>query len=865
MAFAPALYARHVKGGHIEYKYNGPGTASGTSNYTFTITVFFSCTTTGPKDNVYLGVFNASTNVSVYNQLIVVSSVKVITKTSTNPCMSNPPTICYEVRTYVVTADIPDSPSGYILAVQDALRIDNIVNITNSGSSGITMTATMPGTINNVDYHTNSSPNFLFRDTAIVCYQGHFSYQFEAVDPDGDSLSYSFGDGLNVANPSGSTSSNPPASPPYSPLTYVAPFSGLTPLGSGVTIDAKTGLISGMAPSTVGEYVVAVYVMEWRKGVMIASVKKELQIYVFNCSLVAAALKSSYINCDNYTFAFQNESTSSSITSYNWDFGVGSSKSDTSTLPTPTYTYPDTGVFDLKLKVGTANGCVDSAQAPVKVYPGFTPAFSVNGSCYQSPFIFTDKTFAAYGTGNSWTWDFGDPNSTTDTSTKKDPVYQYSRPDSVKVLLLVTSTKGCADTVSRILAVSGRPDIFLPFTDTLICSIDSLPLTAQSNSGSNFSWSPNYNIVNPNTPNPVVYPKDTTTYTVVVQDKGCIDSAKVRVNVLDFITIILPADTTICKTDSIILRPQSYGLSYQWSPGSGLDKTNIKYPEASPTSDTYYTVVANLGKCQASASEWVRVVPYPVANAGIDTAICFLGTATLHGSIKGAAFFWLPVTGMSNGNTLSPSVSPLGTTNYTLTVTDTLGCPKPVVDNVVVTVLPAIKLSAGNDTSVVLGQPLQLHAISSDSANLSFSWYPSTWLNNSQVTNPVATITDKSVDSILYVIKASDAKGCQATDDIRVIVYKTAPDIMMPNAFSPNDDGRNDVIRPVLIGISRLDYFKVFNRWGQQVFSTTEANKGWDGRISGVMQDASTYVFMVQGRDYTGKVIAKKGSFVLLH
>jgi gliding motility-associated-like protein len=97
-----------------------------------------------------------------------------------------------------------------------------------------------------------------------------------------------------------------------------------------------------------------------------------------------------------------------------------------------------------------------------------------------------------------------------------------------------------------------------------------------------------------------------------------------------------------------------------------------------------------------------------------------------------------------------------------------------------------------------------------------------------------------------------------------VIVYKTAPDIMMPNAFSPNGDGKNDIIRPVLIGISSLDYFKVFNRWGQQVFSTTELNRGWDGRISGIMQDPSTYVFMVQGRDYTGKLIAKKGSFVLL-
>ncbi|MES1221946.1 MAG: hypothetical protein ABUT20_40995, partial [Bacteroidota bacterium] len=158
-------YARHVKGGHIEYKYNGPGSAAYTSNYTFTITVFFSCTTTGPKDNVYLGVFDAVTNASVLTHQVFTTTTSTITKTSVNPCMSNPPTICYQVYTYVYTADLENNPHGYILTVQDALRIDGIVNIANSSTAGITMTATMPGTINGTEYYTNSSPTFLFKDT----------------------------------------------------------------------------------------------------------------------------------------------------------------------------------------------------------------------------------------------------------------------------------------------------------------------------------------------------------------------------------------------------------------------------------------------------------------------------------------------------------------------------------------------------------------------------------------------------------------------------------------------------------------------------------------------------------------------------
>ena len=286
-----SLYARHVKGGHIEYKYNGPGATAGTSNYTFTITVFFSCTTSGPKDNVYLGIFDAVSHNMVQSKLIAYTTDRTVTKTSSNPCMSNPPTICYNIRTFVYTTDIANNSAGYILAVQDALRIDGIVNISGSVSDGITLTATMPGVINGTEYYTNSSPTFLFKDTAIVCYQGGFTYQFAATDIDGDSLSYSFGNGLNVLNAGGNTSSNPPAAPPYTPLVYNTGYSGAAPLGSGVTIDAVTGLISGIAPSTVGEYVVAVYVKEWRNGVLLDSAKKELQIYVYNCSLVAADLK----------------------------------------------------------------------------------------------------------------------------------------------------------------------------------------------------------------------------------------------------------------------------------------------------------------------------------------------------------------------------------------------------------------------------------------------------------------------------------------------------------------------------------------------------------------------------------------------
>ena len=100
-------------------------------------------------------------------------------------------------------------------------------------------------------------------------------------------------------------------------------------------------------------------------------------------------------------------------------------------------------------------------------------------------------------------------------------------------------------------------------------------------------------------------------------------------------------------------------------------------------------------------------------------------------------------------------------------------------------------------------------------------------------------------------------------DTMTVKVFKTAPDIFVPNAFTPNRES-NPVFRPIPVGISKLKYFRIFNRWGQLVFSTTQSGKGWDGMVSGKVQNAGTYAWMVEGIDYTGKTVTKKGTMVLI-
>ena len=226
-------------------------------------------------------------------------------------------------------------------------------------------------------------------------------------------------------------------------------------------------------------------------------------------------------------------------------------------------------------------------------------------------------------------------------------------------------------------------------------------------------------------------------------------------------------------------------------------------------------------------------------------------------------FNWSPVSTLTNSNTLTPIAHPLTTTTYLITVTDTLGCPKPVSDTVIVYVRPKIVVFAGNDTVVVVGQPLQLNAIANNGIDLSYTWNPAAWLSDPSIYNPVATFTS-GVDSITYFVTASTAEGCYGSDAIFIKIFKTNADIFMPNAFSPNSDGKNDVFKPILIGISRLNVFSIFNRWGQMVYTTSQNGKGWDGTIHGVKQEPGTYVYMVQGIDYLGRTVTKKGAFTLV-
>jgi len=170
-------------------------------------------------------------------------------------------------------------------------------------------------------------------------------------------------------------------------------------------------------------------------------------------------------------------------------------------------------------------------------------------------------------------------------------------------------------------------------------------------------------------------------------------------------------------------------------------------------------------------------------------------------------------------------------------------------------VINKIYPNAGNDTVLSVHEPLQLHA----SGGENYQWLPTTGLNNSNIADPIAVLDrDES-----YILIITNNDGCEARDTLNIKVYK-GPEVYLPNAFTPNGDGHNDVLKLVAPGIRTLNYFRIYNKSGILLFETSDMKKGWDGSFSGRTQPAGAYIWMLSATDINGKKFFKKGVAILI-
>lgn len=856
--------AQQISGGEMFYRYIGPGAAAGSKLYDVTLRLIKECDPANPLPaNVTFGVFINGSNTVVNNNIPVaqtsVSSISLITDFV---CIVNKPTVCYEVALYSKQIDLPSNATGYTVSYQTCCRMGGLSNILNTGS-GATYLTTIPGT-DVLGNNTNSSPVFDFRDTVIICQKKKFTLPFSGKDPDGDSLSYNLCNAL-VSTGISSPGNVQPLAPPYDSATYATGFAGTSPLGSAASINPSTGIITGAAPTIAAGpggsefFVVTVCISEWRNKALIAEHRKDVVVRVTNCDFAEADLSAEDRSCKSFQQTFQNQSPGNEVRSWFWDFGVPSLTNDTSNLTVPTYTYADTGLYNVMLIVNRGEVCTDTAYSKMYIYPGFFPGFTAADSCTNKPIQFTDTTKTTYGFPSLWQWDFRDPASLINNySNVQNPVHAFTTSGTHTVFLIVESSKGCLGIVSDNVVTNDLPFIQLT-NDTLICSIDTLQLNSQTTG--TIQWSPAYNISNTTIANPLVSPDVKTKYFISVSSgPGCFNQDSVIVDVKDSVTLALPRDTIICRGDSIKLQAVTDGLYFAWSPPNSVPDATVTNAIVAPNAaTTLYTFTSSIGKCFKTGTITVKTTPYPVVSAGADQQVCFGDTALLTGSGTASVWLWSPARFLGTPTRASTTAYPVSSMNFIVRGTDTLGCPKSNYDTVFVKVLPAVSVFAGNDTSVVIGQPLQFNATGANT----YQWFPPAYLSDPLIPDPVA-VFDLPNERLTYIVNGVSTEGCLDSDTINIRIFKTKPGFFVPTAFTPDANGLNDDFIPVAVGISKLDYFRVFNRWGNELYSTNTLQKGWNGTYRGIQQEAGTYVWMVSGVDYTGSTVVQKGTVVLI-
>lgn len=768
----PAL-STHLIGGEMRYEYIGPGATAGTKKYKIRLLLM-----RGPSGATFInqyivGVFNNDNNQKVrgtaenQNWAAVQDFITPIAvPINISPCISFAPTLNYTYKTYSFTIELPDNNSGYTVAFQTFSRQNSNNVVDNSGAN---YTCIIPGLNQLAATEFDTSPQFSL-PISVICNSAPFTLDFSATDVDGDSLVYSFCNAYD-GGAAPQADFRDPAPPPYNSVTYRNPYTAVKPLGNTVTIDSHTGIISGTAPSP-GKYVICVCIQVFRNGRYISTHRKDLIIEVSGCIRTQAIPDPGYITCDGFNIQF-NHNSSGANTVY-WDFGDLSSSGDTSHSDNPVYIYPDTGIYTVKFVINRGESCSDSTTIKMGIYPGFFPGMEVNSPfCVGESINFTDTSNTRYGNINTWNWNFGDPSTNADTSRLQNPTYTYNSPGTYNTRFIVTSDKGCIDTIFKSIVVAPKPVINILNSDTLYCGLDSLKLSATGTG--NFSWAPNTKIIGGNTATPTVFPSSNTTYIATLEKAGCVATDSVKIKpAFDFQTAISATPATICQKDTLLLEGSAnYPSTWLWSPSSVLASPNNRTTRAFPMATTTFKLTGKWGKnCVSSSTITIPVKNLAVPRAGPDTAYCLGSLGVQLSASGGTTYKWTPAAGLSDANIFNPIAAPLNNTTYVVSV-GVDGCSRKVNDTVVVLARKKPLLSMPRDTLICKIDTLALNAAGTGR----FAWSPNYNISNLSIAAPLVSPDTPTK----YFVRLTDIYNCFKDDSVFVDVR---PDV---NVFAGND------------------------------------------------------------------------------
>ncbi|PKP28106.1 MAG: hypothetical protein CVU02_02070, partial [Bacteroidetes bacterium HGW-Bacteroidetes-19] len=476
------------------------------------------------------------------------------------------------------------------------------------------------------------------------------------------------------------------------------------------------------------------------------------------------------------------------------------------------------------------------------------------------------------GSNTSFYWDFGDGT----TSNAYAPNHLYSQPGLYYITLIVHDLGSCnfADTLVKPILVLANSTQMLP--DVLSCAGESvqigIPPAAQDQV--TYQWIPTTGLSNPNISNPFITPTVTSTYQLLLDNGVCQDTL-IQTIIAVVIDITLPIEVVVCPGESATIIPiitSNVPLQYYWSTSpffttilnSDYNDSTLIYTPTQSSTIIYFKAFSNscekVGFLLVKESQIDYEIPSPIISCFNDNVVIDLNVTT-----PNCTFQWTPAEYIiSGGDSDAPLVNPPVTTTFTVTITNSDNCSETL--SVLVTKQNGTFISEldawCNNPNIFLGESAFLESTNFTDNVYTYSWTPvefvTTPTNHSTYVHPLITT--------LYTVKVTDIFGCFKEDTVTIFVTERIcdePYVFVPNAFTPNHDGLNDVlnVRSVILDDFTL---KIYNRLGELLFETNNFSKSWDGTYKGEDVPAGVYDYFLEGVCNNHKKILKKGNITLI-
>lgn len=579
---------------------------------------------------------------------------------------------------------------------------------------------------------------------------------------------------------------------------------------------------------------------------------------------------SGFAPCPPFPVRFFNVSSLRPGFKFLWDFGDGRTDS-LNYEPIHVFFFP--GDYDVSLTLSDTNGtCVVTRRyedlirirGPIGRFVASTDTGCKPLTvCISGTLQTTFSMVADMGNGVVFPFDnlYGQP-------TAPNVCYTYDSAGTYYPVYILRDSLNCTvaypvDTI--LVGIIPYPDLQ---RDTTVCEGNYVQFSLPY--GSNFVWrslpTPSY-LSCENCANPVSSAPDTITYYVTaISDIGCSARDTITINVDPLPDVFPGLYFRICSGDTLQLSAGTGVSSAVWSPPLYIDDTLAVNPKVWPPDTMTYRVTAfNRSGCSISRIVYV----YPIGNvvgtvSPRDTVVCEgesvqFQAQVLEASINDTSIKWSPSNYLNSPFIFNPVLhAPAG--NHTYTVNISSSTCVPYIDSVHVYVSPNPNLQAGDNVTVTEGTTVNLWA--SSAATVTYNWTP-TIDSLSCITCRMPTFIP--TQSQYVYVEVTNQYGCTARDSVYIRVVACDESIVfVPNTFTPNNDNRNDVLYVRGAGLQQLNFFRIFDRWGQLVWETDEIGEGWDGTIRGQVANTATFVYVLEAVCSNGLLIEKKGNVTLV-